>query len=118
MSEEIKPCPFCGSEPRIIHDILGHPWAQYRAVCTSKACRAPFDDKDEAIEAWNKRPNNWLLLDSVPRDGTPVDMWHKDGFRMKEVWWADDIWSCVMDDDSFTYWMPIPEPPKNKTEST
>jgi len=49
----------------------------------------------------------WQPLETVPRDGTLVDLWHKNGFRVTEVWWADDVWSCVMDDDSFTHWMPI-----------
>ena len=53
----------------------------------------------------------WRTLDTVPRDGTPVDLWHKNGFRLTEVWWADDCWSCVMDDNSFTHWMPIPPAP-------
>ena len=53
----------------------------------------------------------WRTLDTAPRDGTPVDLWHKNGFRLTEVWWADDCWSCVMDDSSFTHWMPIPPAP-------
>jgi len=53
----------------------------------------------------------WQPLETAPRDGTLVDLWHKNGFRVTEVWWADDVWSCVMDDDSFTHWMPIAAAP-------
>ena len=56
----------------------------------------------------------WQPIETAPRDGTLVDLWHKDGFRMTEVWWeqTDECWSCVMGDESFTHWMQLPEPPK------
>ena len=56
--------------------------------------------------------SEWKPIETAPRDGTPVDLWHKLGFRVVETWWDDDCWSCVMDDDDFTHWMPIPDPPE------
>jgi hypothetical protein len=57
--------------------------------------------------------SEWQPLSTAPRDGTPVDLWHKKGFRITETWWdkADAIWSCVMSDVDFTHWMPLPKPP-------
>lgn len=55
----------------------------------------------------------WQPIKTVPKDGTPVDLWHKVGTRITDVWWEDtnDCWSCEWEDDSFTHWMPIPLPP-------
>ena len=55
----------------------------------------------------------WQPIETAPKDGSLVDMWHKNGFRVVETWWTDDkCWACVMDDSDFTHWMPLPEPPK------
>lgn len=63
--------------------------------------------------------NQWQPIASAPRDGTPVDLWHRDGFRITEQWWTDDgCWSCVMDDDDFTHWMPLPAPPTKRPQCT
>lgn len=55
---------------------------------------------------------NWQPIATAPRDGTPVDLWHKYGFREVETWWdADDqCWSCVREDDEFTHWMLVTPP--------
>lgn len=60
-----------------------------------------------------KRMTAWQPIDTAPRDGTPVDLWHKIGFRVHETWWdkEDGCWSCVDTDESFTHWMPVPEAP-------
>lgn len=41
----------------------------------------------------------WQPIETAPRDGTVIDLWHHAG---------------VMGDDSFTHWMPQPEPPETK----
>jgi hypothetical protein len=58
--------------------------------------------------------SRWQPINTAPRDGTPVDLWHKSGFRMTEPWWDrdDKVWSCAMGNDQFTHWMPVPESPK------
>jgi hypothetical protein len=49
---------------------------------------------------------SWNSIETAPRDGTPVDLWHKGGFRMIDCWWTDDdCWSCALNDDDFTHWM-------------
>ena len=58
----------------------------------------------------------WKPIETAPRDGTPVDLWHKSGFRQTDTWWdADDqCWSSVNDDSDFSHWMPTPQPPSTK----
>lgn len=58
----------------------------------------------------------WLSMESVPRDGTVIDLWHKDGFRVTEVWWDDEdkVWTCLLNDDRFTHWMVVPDAPSKE----
>lgn len=57
----------------------------------------------------------WKPIETAPKDGTIVDLWHKDGFRIAETWWdsSDECWSICHDDD-FTHWMPMPDPPSSQ----
>ena len=59
---ELKPCPFCGGEARIVeNDPLGmgkKEFFTYGAICPS--CGANFwkNTETEAEEAWNRRADN------------------------------------------------------------
>jgi hypothetical protein len=55
----------------------------------------------------------WRPIATAPRDGTPVDLWHKIGARLTDLWWAeeDKCWSDTRSDEEFTHWMPLPAPP-------
>lgn len=57
--------------------------------------------------------SEWQPLATAPRDGTVVDLWHKDGFRITDSWWdaEDRVWTCLFDDVELTHWMPEPPPP-------
>ena len=35
--------------------------------------------------------NNWKPISQAPRDGTVVDLWHKDGHRVENVFWDNDV---------------------------
>lgn len=52
MDEELKPCPFCGAEGRLI-DLAG-----YEVHCTQCGCDVvpASGGKSDAIAAWNRRP--------------------------------------------------------------
>jgi len=57
--------------------------------------------------------NKWQPIETAPHDGTIVDLWHKDGFRIVDEWWAgdEDHW-CGTENTEFTHWMAIPDPPE------
>lgn len=50
---ELKPCPFCGSVHTQIHGAT-----VFYAICTDcEASSGCYDNRQEAIDAWNKRSN-------------------------------------------------------------
>lgn len=61
---------------------------------------------------------NWQPISTAPRNGTPVDLWHKRGFRETDTWWdaEDKCWSCVRRDDEFTHWMLVTPPPVDEAK--
>ena len=66
----------------------------------------------------DQQNTDWQPIDTAPKDGTPVDLWHKCGARMTETWWIaeDNCWSCLLGDDAFTHWQPITCPPQPVAE--
>ncbi|WP_288610204.1 Lar family restriction alleviation protein [uncultured Victivallis sp.] len=52
MSEELKPCPFCGSDPRkhITED------RYFFILCEKCGCHVAKRSPDTAEEFWNRRP--------------------------------------------------------------
>lgn len=62
MTDDLKPCPFCGCRAKIkekpckIYD--GAPW--YYVECSRSSCRArtsAWGQRAQAIISWNKRAN-------------------------------------------------------------
>lgn len=57
MSEELKPCPFCGGKNLYRHkdsDGLGQTWVW----CADCGASGPVkEERSHAIEAWNRRTN-------------------------------------------------------------
>jgi len=60
MSEHLKPCPFCGCQPELLHFSGRH-----HVRCSSLACGFPWDNADKAIAAWNTRPAHDTLVEQV-----------------------------------------------------
>jgi hypothetical protein len=56
---------------------------------------------------------SWQPIDTAPRDGTVIDVWHPTYGRLVDQWWdSEDGWFSFHDDDGPTHWMHLPEPPK------
>ena len=61
MSEELKPCPFCGEKSAIliddnIHGRLSLNWSHWHVACQECLCQTNGETTAKrAIEAWNKR---------------------------------------------------------------
>lgn len=54
---DLLPCPFCGSEAEMLHNVGKYAFA---VACTKEMCagNAPllrYDSEEEAAEAWNTR---------------------------------------------------------------
>ena len=55
MSDELKPCPFCGSKNLEVREI---PFVGHTVRCWNGKCMASGpvrDDQHEAIRAWNDK---------------------------------------------------------------
>ena len=58
MSEELKPCPFCGGEAGVFNvaDYGDHPIHDKEVVClVCEFSSGAFDTTEKAVEAWNRR---------------------------------------------------------------
>ena len=58
MPEELKPCPFCGSDGRIGATSLSEPIEYYPSCEDHLNCGVElnlYQTKQKAIEAWNNR---------------------------------------------------------------
>lgn len=114
-------CPFCEGEPAPLDE-------NDHTSCTTIWCGSTAYMH---VDAWNNRPamkayarieeleaelGGWEPIETAPKDGTIVDLWHKDGFRITDEWWIEDgddgFWSGLFLSDSFTHWMPVPTAPE------
>ena len=54
MSEELKPCPFCGKDEA---NFTTDKWGNYYVECEYCGAQTnPYDDKEIVIEEWQTRP--------------------------------------------------------------
>ena len=61
MTDEIKlkPCPFCGAEVEVVKDFESC-FEGYSVWCENcHSSSAIYYDKTDAVEAWNRRPNDY-----------------------------------------------------------
>lgn len=79
----------------------------------------------------------WQPIKTAPKDGTIIDLWHKEFHRQTDcMWglphhtcgeagrycdsewhgakrgWVDTTFNDFVVDGTLTHWMPLPEPPK------
>lgn len=62
MSEELKPCPFCGNTKMLVYEEKGRfGFTEWIVECDSHYCACQptahdsYQTKEEAVEAWNTR---------------------------------------------------------------
>lgn len=55
----------------------------------------------------------WQPIETAPKDGTVIDLWHKEYGRLCDTWWdaGDGVWAATGTTRAITHWMPIPEEP-------
>jgi Lar family restriction alleviation protein len=58
MSEELKPCPFCGENKLILQEIIANNCYVKCLLCITDG--PVGENEQEAIDAWNKRANNLI----------------------------------------------------------
>lgn len=62
MSEELKPCPFCGSSASLWNDIRTH----FISCGGCSARGGSYGTTEEAIDAWNRRADPWRTAAEAP----------------------------------------------------
>lgn len=73
MSEELKPCPFCGSTEVYVEEYEHHPGAmRWRVLCAG--CMAGIDtgirqSMGQAVQDWNRRAERTCLAKPYEVDG-------------------------------------------------
>ncbi len=62
----------------------------------------------------------WKPIETAPKDGTRVLVWHQNWFAASTAQWYGDWWGLVYEVGPFAYqpthWMPLPAPPTTNTE--
>lgn len=122
MSDELKPCPFCGNK-----DIQRYNYVNEKFRVTCRDCRnttKDWDGVDDAIEKWNTRVDpspKWTYCeDALPEDendyvATVFDQYHQSFF----VHWSmfrDGVWDIEGEDLNWKViaWQPLPAPAEPK----
>jgi hypothetical protein len=115
MSEELRPCPFCGGEKI---DVVEPDNKDFVARCLTCGARGPANNWNpkEAIKEWsgirteNTRPNSWQPIETAPRDGTDILVWDRGLFNI--AYWSAEYgrWYNYAALTYYpTYWMPLPD---------
>ncbi len=75
MAEELKPCPFCGNPPDVIEFSNGWSVDCERDGCLIQPClQDMFHAKEDAIKAWNTRPEVFRLTEELSTERDEVEL--------------------------------------------
>lgn len=141
MTQNLKPCPFCGGEAEIRTYGSKGTGLKYIRCTDCHAATASYLTKKEVLAAWNTRvAPQWLPIESAPRDKTVLltngdfvatGRWHDGGNRHPfEKWdgtsmgahlpwcnyWASADGVVPFSKNQPTHWMPLPAPPQHEPE--
>ena len=109
MSEQLKPCPFCGGSnlsDRGDNGIKCH------------RCGAWGPDQDKGKWWWNTRASGWQPIETAPTDGThilvfaPVDGVVSSYFKHGCWQRMTTVYAAGRDGNEPTHWMPLPDAPE------
>lgn len=88
---------------------------------------AIVNDVARAIFMEREACNGWKPIDTAPKDGSFVDLWHKSGTRYANCrWFTNSLgYTCwhiqpggraynAGPDTEYTHWMPLPSPPQRE----
>lgn len=107
MTEKLKPCPFCGGEPRRVDlddiDETDSNFGGSLIECTQCGACSPvhFEFKENLLDSWNTRATGWRPIEEAPKDDRDVIGWgkyHDDmkpravviNFDIRLTTWRDD----------------------------
>lgn len=96
MSEELKPCPFCGGEAHI-KEVVSACEKLYTVGCSDSECMGYETwllkpTVDEAVAAWNRRAERTCRFEThqEPEGG---EVWSECGECGAQFGW--DCWQCI-----------------------
>ena len=116
MSEQLKPCPFCGSKNVQLED-LGYPPHVYCEDCAARITGRGYgeDGEADAIKSWNRRASGWIsVADGLPEVNKEVLVYCRFyGEKMIGVSYIDENDRWLFGDITY-YWMPLSKPPEVK----
>jgi Lar family restriction alleviation protein len=145
---ELKPCPFCGGTSIGLDRIEVPRDTVFMYCCANCSAQGPEfggdDDtvRERAAHGWNIRASQWQPIETAPRDGTKVFLWHQKWGSAPVGWWdwvegpCEDgtggfcLWHVVEKnlpptEDGLiwpdemelpTHWMPMPIAPVQETQ--
>jgi len=108
MSDEPKPCPFCGE--RLEGGDNYHPTAE----CLLSGWTLPHGRQKDM---WNRRASPWQPISTAPKDGTPIVLKRK--FVATVGYWHSKHgdWLCWFDPEEWYPIPPLPQPPEQEERS-
>jgi len=131
MSEELRPCPFCGGELPVHYTVMKNQYVQLISCpdCNATVVSTKFRSDRDALAIWQNRPLEDALhtriaeLEAAQR-WIPVSEPPKVSGKYLLLNIYDDVYPCdfIAESeswilgryDSITHWMPLPESPEVK----
>ena len=128
MSEQLKPCPFCGATDKTgllnicvspAKDIYENEMVDFFTVkchgCGTKI--GNYYTTEEAAQHWNRRASGWISVENrLPNNYNEVLCLRKEdednvilAYSPKGYWYGNGY---IFRRNSITHWQPLPEPPE------
>lgn len=133
MNNDLKPCPFCGSEAQVnIVEPHAHSVATFISVfngatsieCTLCGCAVLRGTEEDAITAWNRRadePRKTAEFPPTEADGGRIDSDWLPGKNsviawsaMHKLWVTKKVVSVASYPDDYPFWIPAPPNPEKE----